>query len=176
MLSDCETRVDLGDGSLLWSSMSDSLDEDASFDGLKLVEPRSEADWAGYFDLRWRVLRAPWGEARGSERDESDASSYHLMFRGPEGLAVAVGRIHLNSPQEAQVRYMAVDDSCRGKGLGGRILAGLEAFARAKGAKEIVLNAREQAVPFYVRHGYREEGLANILFGEVQHVRMRKRL
>jgi predicted GNAT family N-acyltransferase len=71
---------------------------------------------------------------------------------------------------------MAVADSWRGKGLGGRILEGHEAFARSKAVKEIVLNAREQAVPFYIRYGYRIEGPADTLFGEVRHVRMRKRL
>jgi ribosomal protein S18 acetylase RimI-like enzyme len=71
---------------------------------------------------------------------------------------------------------MAVDDSWRSKGLGGRILAGLEARARVLLVNRIVLNAREQAIDFYKRHGYRVEGLAETIFGEVRHVRMRKDL
>jgi predicted GNAT family N-acyltransferase len=156
--------------------MSDSPPTNASFDGLELIQPASDADWAAYFDLRWRVLREPWAQPRGSERDDSDSSSYHLMLRDSVGLAAAVGRIHLNSAEEAQVRYMAVADLRRGKGLGGRILSGLEDFARSKGAKEIVLNAREDAVAFYIRYWYRVEGPAETLFGVVRHVRMRKRL
>jgi N-acetylglutamate synthase-like GNAT family acetyltransferase len=98
------------------------------------------------------------------------------MLLAKDGSPAAVGRLHLNSSDEAQVRYMAVDDSWRSKGLGGRILAGLEAQARALSVKRIVLNAREQAIDFYKRHGYRVEGPSETLFGEVRHVRMRKDL
>ena len=156
--------------------MSDPTEDKPPPDGLKLLEPASESDWSAYFDLRWRVLRQPWSKPRGSERDELDSSAYHLLLLAKDGSAAAVGRLHLNSSDEAQVRYMAVDDSWRSKGLGGRILAGLEAQARALLAKRIVLNAREQAIDFYKRHGYRVEGLAETLFGEVRHVRMRKDL
>jgi ribosomal protein S18 acetylase RimI-like enzyme len=148
---------------------------DLSFDRLELVQP-TESDWDAYFDLRWRVLREPWGQPRGSERGESDSSSYHLMFRGPDGAAVAVGRLHLNTPEEAQVRYMAVDPLWRCRGLGGRILEGLETHALLQAVVEIVLNAREEAIAFYVRHGYRVERTGETLFGSVRHAQMRKRL
>ena len=156
--------------------MSDPTEGKSLPDGLKLLEPASESDWSAYFDLRWRVLRQPWSQPRGSERDELDSSGYHLMLVAKDGSAAAVGRLHLNSSDEAQVRYMAVDDSWRSKGLGGLILAGLEAQAQVLAVKRIVLNAREQALDFYKRHGYRVEGLAETLFGEVRHVRMRKDL
>ena len=145
-------------------------------DSLPLIQPVTETDWASCFDLRWRVLRQPWNQPRGSERDPADSSSYHLMLKTPDGLAAAVGRLHLNSPTEAQVRFMAVDPAWRRKGLGGRVLKGLEAQARALGARKVILNAREEAVAFYLGHGYQVEGPADTLFGAVRHMRMRKRL
>ena len=149
----------------------------ADLAALELVSPATETEWASYFDLRWRLLRQPWNQTRGSEKDDSDAASYHLMLRAPEnGPALAVGRLHLNSPREAQVRYMAVDPAWQGKGLGGRILAGLETRARDLGCDEVVLNARESAIAFYIRHGYAMEREADTLFGVVRHVRMRKGL
>lgn len=147
-----------------------------SIDPLPLAQPATDAEWASYFDLRWRVLRQPWNQPRGSERDPTDSSSYHVMLRAPDRSAAAVGRLHLNSRNEAQVRYMGVDPAWRRQGLGGRVLKGLEAQARILGAEEVVLNAREEAVAFYIRHGYEVEGPAPTLFGEVRHVRMRKRL
>ncbi len=141
-----------------------------------LAEPRTALEWETYFDLRWRVLRAAWGQPRGSERDELDAESFHLILRDSSGAVVAVGRLHLNSPSEAQVRYMAVDESHRNSGLGSRILSGLEDHARAQRVTGIVLNARESAINFYSRHGYVVEGPADVLFGEVCHFRMRKDL
>jgi len=96
--------------------------------------------------------------------------------RDAAGAVVAVGRLHLNSPAEEQVRYMAVDKTCCGHGLGSRILSGLEDRARSEDVTRIVLNARDNAINFYRRHGYMIEDTADTLFGEVRHFRMRKLL
>ncbi len=144
---------------------------------LRLVEPSSDDELTAYYDLRWRILRKPWDQPRGSERDDLDASSFKLMLKTPGDRAVAVGRLHFNSPEEAQVRYMAVDSEWARSGLGSRILQGLEAEARKRGARTIVLNSRDNAVGFYEKHGYALAGKAGALFGgKVQHVRMSKAL
>ncbi len=141
---------------------------------LFLAQPTTETDWKDYFDLRWRVLREPWNQPPGSERDDLDGQSFHLMVRNASGAAVAVGRIHLNSPDEAQIRYMAVAPGWQAQGHGGRILDGLEKHARAQSVTQIVLNARDEASNFYRKHGYQVEGPGETLFGEVRHLRMRK--
>lgn len=148
----------------------------ADFNQPVLAVPKSAKDWERYFELRWRVLRAAWQQPRGSERDDREDESIHLMVRGAEGQPLAIGRLHLNSPTEAQVRFMAVDPSAQGRGLGSLVLRGLEERAREAGARTIVLNARETARRFYDRHGYRVEGPAPRLFGGVDHVLMRKDL
>ena len=137
--------------------------------------PRDAAEWERYYDLRWRVLREPWAQPRGSERDSLDSEAVHAAI-WDDDRPLAAGRLHFNSPAEAQVRYMAVDESCRGKGLGSRILATLEARAVEAGAELMVLNAREEAAPFYLRHGYEAIGSAGVLFGAIPHFKMRKRL
>ncbi len=149
---------------------------DAASEQFVLTEPRTAQDWESYFNLRWRVLRQPWDQPRGSERDELDAESFHLLARDAAGTIVGVGRLHLNSATEAQVRYMAVDETCRDRGIGSRILGGLEGRALSQGVAGIVLNAREATLNFYRRHGYVIEGPAETLFGAVRHVRMRKAL
>ena len=143
---------------------------------LSVVVPATTLERERYFDLRWRVLREPWQQPRGSERDDREDDSIHLMIRGKNGEALAVGRLHLNSPVEAQVRFMAVDPQWQGRGLGSSVLRELERRARAEGANSVVLNARRSAQRFYERHGYSVEGPAETLFGDVAHVRMRKRL
>ena len=55
---------------------------------------------------------------------------------------MACGQLHLTVPGEAQVRYMAVDEHARGRGYGGRVLDALEAEARGRCARKIVLDAR----------------------------------
>lgn len=150
-----------------------------SSDGLTRLELRPPAkpdEWDRYFDLRWRVLRAPWDQPRGSERDELEPESSHLAIWNDAAVPLAVGRIHLNSPLEAQVRYMAVEPASAGPGLGSQILRGLEARARELGASRVVLNSRELARSFYERHGYAVSGPAATMFGGVEHVRMEKTL
>ena len=142
----------------------------------KPLSPGLPADWERYYDLRWRVLRAPWNQPRGSEKDELEEQSEHLMILGSEAEALAVGRLHFNSAREAQVRFMAVAPEARGRGLGGLILAELERRALTAGATAIVLNARENARRFYEKHGYKVIGPAPTLFDAVPHSRMRKEL
>ena len=89
---------------------------------------------------------------------------------------IAVGRLQLNSPAEAQVRYMAVEPEFAGRGLGGQILEGLEARALELGAARVVLNSRETACRFYERHGYVVVGPAETMYGAIRHVRMSKSL
>ena len=98
------------------------------------------------------------------------------MVRAADGAALAAGRFHLNSPAEAQVRFMAVDPGAQGRGLGGLVLKNLEDRAREAGAKLMVLNAREAAVRFYEERGYWIKEPAGMLFGEIEHFRMHKSL
>jgi ribosomal protein S18 acetylase RimI-like enzyme len=143
---------------------------------LILTQPASASDWEEYYDLRWQILRKPWNQTRGSERDERDTEGFHAMVREPAGSVVAIGRLHLNTPEEAQIRYMAVDEQWRNRGLGTRILDSLESQARSQSVERIVLNSREDAVGFYVKHGYQVERQARTLFGDIRHIRMRKDL
>lgn len=141
--------------------------------------PETAAQWQSYFDLRWRLLRAPWNEPPGSERDELDDQRpgvVHAMLCDHRGDAISVGRMQLNSPEEAQIRYMATAEAFQGQGLGRLVVRYLEQAAAAAGAQTMVLNARDSAVPFYVRLGYQIAGDGPVLFGGVKHVRMSKRL
>lgn len=142
---------------------------------MKISEPKTKKDFEEYYDLRWRVLREPWGQPKGSEKDSLEDKSIHIM--AVEGnQVIGCGRLHFNSPEEAQIRYMAVEEDMRGKGVGSRILTGLEKKAKKKKAKRIVLNARESAVKFYENNGYIVTGEGHKLFGEIEHKRMKKEL
>jgi ribosomal protein S18 acetylase RimI-like enzyme len=71
---------------------------------------------------------------------------------------------------------MATAPHVRSQGLGRRIIEHLEAVARDKGAKTIVLNARDSAVGFYAKLGYEIVGPGPTLFDVIPHVKMCKRL
>ncbi|TMO46337.1 bifunctional GNAT family N-acetyltransferase/hotdog fold thioesterase [Pseudoalteromonas ruthenica] len=136
--------------------------------------PQSSDDWQAYYHLRWQVLRAPWEQPRGSEQDDLEQESEHRFIKNKDGEVIAVARLHFNNSQQAQVRYMAVDDAHRGQHLGSRLLHELEKIAWNQDASELVLFARERALKFYQRHGYELKEKAHLAFGDVQHWKMVK--
>ena len=135
--------------------------------------PETETDWQQYYQLRYQVLRAPWQQAPGSERDELEAEAFHLMLFSPHGELAAVGRLHRLADNNAQVRYMAVAEACRGQGAGAKVLAALEQQAVEWGCNQVLLNARDSAQGFYLRRGYLTQAEAAPLFG-ITHWQMRK--
>ena len=141
---------------------------------MRIVIPTSAEDFAQYFDLRWRVLRSPWKQPRGSERDEQEDHSWHFMVCIDDRIPVGVARLHLNSPEQAQIRFLAVEPAWRRKGVGSALVRALEAQAHELAVTEIVLHAREDTVGFYRSMGYEVTGAGHVLFGTIRHATMRK--
>ena len=141
---------------------------------MEIRSPETEAEFAAYYELRWEALRGPWGQPRGSERDEIDPTATHVAGYDEAKRLVCVGRLHAVEAGVGQVRYMAVESSLRGCGLGQAVLDELERLAKRQGMTAIRLDARESAVGFYQRNGYATEGEGHTLFGVVHHSKMRK--
>jgi len=142
---------------------------------IRLIEPSTPAEFKQYYDLRWRVLRAPWNQPRGSETDPLDADSTHLMAIDGRQAILGVGRLDFTTIGEARIRYMGVATQCRRRGIGTLILCGLEEKAVALGAVRLILDARETALGFYLKHGYVATGPGPMLYNCIAHVRMEKR-
>lgn len=142
---------------------------------MEIREPKTPEEFKKYYRLRWKLLREPWDQPRGSERDDLEDKSIHMMaLDGSE--VIGVGRGHMNNEGEGQIRYMAVTESHRSKGAGKNILAELESRLNDVGAKRIVLNARATAVPFYHKQGYGIDCESHTLFGNIKHFKMSKEL
>jgi predicted GNAT family N-acyltransferase len=139
-------------------------------------EPVHPEDIRKYYALRYDVLRKPWGQPFSSTRDRQEAGSVHVLLLDDAGTALATGRLQLNSAEVGQIRSMAVREDGRGQGHGSAILQYLEARARRLQLRSLVLDAREPAVGFYEKHGFRTEGKSYVLFGTIQHYRMSKQL
>ena len=138
--------------------------------------PQTEAEFEQYFEFRWQLLRQPWDQPRGSERDEFENSAHHLAAWDEDNRVVAVGRLHLIGDDQAQVRYMATAKTHQGCGLGRAILQKLELVAAEQNVGSIQLNARNQAMGFYQRQGYQVLGPAHHLFGSIPHSKLCKTL
>ena len=144
---------------------------------MKIIEPNSSAEFEQYYNLRYEVLRKPWLQPKGSEKDDGDKSSIHRMIIDESnGKAVAVGRLQFNTSEEAQIRYMAVSDNYQLKGYGNIIVKTLEDIALDKGIRNIILQARENALKFYWKNGYEIIEKSYLLFDEIQHWLMEKKI
>ena len=140
-----------------------------------IKQPQSPDEFEQYYQLRWRILRAPWGEPEGSEVDEIEEQCFHIMVTNNEK-TVGVGRLQFNSAVEAQIRYMAVEKTYEGNGIGRMIVDALELEAINKNVCTIMLDAREPAIGFYQKLGYSIEKKSYVLFDEIQHFRMTKQI
>jgi len=54
------------------------------------------------------LLRAPWNQPEGSEVDDIEDQSFHLMAVDDNNEVIAVARLQFNSPTEEPLRYLAV--------------------------------------------------------------------
>jgi ribosomal protein S18 acetylase RimI-like enzyme len=107
--------------------------------------------------LRSRVLRQPLGLYPGPEERPAEAKLRHLgAFDGDR----LVGCLMLEDKGDGRVkmRQVAVDFEHQRRGIGSKLVAFSERVAREAGFREMVLNARDTAVPFYERNGYAKHG------------------
>tara|TARA_X000000368_G_scaffold187405_1_gene147847 strand:+ start:76 stop:519 length:444 start_codon:yes stop_codon:yes gene_type:complete len=140
-----------------------------------IKSPENEEEWDSYLLFRWEILRKPLGMSKDSLADSIEDESFHLMGIDEEKNVIASGRVHFNSENEAQIRYMAVDENFKRKGVGTEIVKELEKYALSKGKVSMILNARENAISFYLSLGYKEVGPYQSDTG-IPHKTMKKRL
>jgi N-acetylglutamate synthase-like GNAT family acetyltransferase len=141
-----------------------------------LITPSTTQHWQAYYALRFSVLREPWNQPHGSEILADEASAIHIMAIDESEKVLGVARMHESATRQGQVRCVAVATGQQGKGIGKLIMRYLEKVAMEKGWQEIVLEARENAVPFYESLGYSIIEKSYLLFGEIQHYLMKKAL
>ena len=143
---------------------------------IKTRQPETDKEFEAYYDLRWRILREPWLQPKGSEKDELEKESFHIIACDENNNIIGVGRLHSNNETEAQIRYMVVNPEYANKGVGKSILLGLEEKAKQKQCKIIMLDARENAIGFYEKNNYKSLKKSHLLFESIQHYQMMKDL
>ena len=143
--------------------------------GYKIIEPRTDKQFSQYYDFRWLLLRKPWQQAKGSEKDEFENAAEHRMAMLDDQI-IAVGRLHYINNKTAQIRYMAVKTAYGNEGVGKKLYFELENIALSNNIELIILNAREQAIGFYKKMGFEVIKKTHILFNEIQHYELQKKL
>lgn len=127
--------------------------------------------------LRYDVLRAPLGLEFYAEDLAKEYADVHLAAYTED--FELLGGLLLRSdparPQTAWMKQVAVRADAQGQGVGKRLVGAFEAHAKQLGFNEVQLNARDVAVPFYLKLDY---ALVGEPFEEVgiPHRKMRKDL
>lgn len=136
--------------------------------------PKTPEEFQRYRDLRWKILRAPYNQPKIIEKDDSETEDFPIMVCEVDGIPIGVGRAHFVSEVEAQIRSISVEPEWEGKGIGSIVLRELEKIVIKKGAKRIIIHARNSAVEFYKKNGYESVGPSYTLFGEIEHTLMER--
>lgn len=142
---------------------------------IHIIEYCSE-DYKQSLVLRHEVLRKPWGHSIEEDDLDHEANDLLLGAFASERL-IGFGTLVWLEGDTAQARYMAIDEAWRKHGIGSRILSALEETARSANKSKMILNAREKAIPFYEKHGYKVTGeLIVPPFIPIPHALMEKEL
>ena len=123
---------------------------------IELVQHNSQA----YLDtvrLRDEILRKPLGLTFSDDDLQAESSSFHVACYLQEEL---VGCLILkpDTTETLKMRQVAVSDKKQGLGIGRAMVEYSEEFARTNGFTNLSMNARDTAVPFYLKLGYHVEG------------------
>ena len=144
-------------------------------DKITYRSPKSAQDFEKYYDLRWRILRKPWDQPKGSEVNAQDSIAFHIMAEINNEI-VGVGCIHELDKGAGRIRFMGVDEGYQKRGIAKRMMQILEDYARNQGWKKIRLWAREIAWDFYLKLDYFVIADGELLFGVIKHKIMEKEL
>lgn len=125
--------------------------------------------------LRQTVLRAPLGLTLDvSERSVEATHRHFALFTDNNELAACISVVPLPDGT-AKLRQMAVNERMQGAGVGRKLITSVEAFLAEQGIRHLHMHARESAIGFYQKLGYRTEGDPFIEI-TIPHIRMSKTL
>ena len=125
-------------------------------------------------DLRDQLLRKPLGMTFTPEELEKEKEETMIASFDEDDI---LGCCILTKVDEETVRLrqMAVHPDYQRKGIGASIMSFAENLARDKGYRYLIMHARDTAIGFYEKFGYKIKGDAFIEVGLPHHV-MQKEL
>ena len=106
--------------------------------------------------IRYQVFVVEQQVPEDLEWDEYDQDAFHAVAKSNEQV-IATGRLILDQ-SKAKIGRMAVDENCRGKGVGSEILKALIYLGKEKGVQEFILHAQTHAIAFYAKEGFEPYG------------------
>jgi predicted N-acetyltransferase YhbS len=144
---------------------------------IKITSPKTREEFKAYYDLRYKVLREPWGMQRGTEKDDFEPISDHYMAVDEKtGEIVGAVKLFEKEPGLGWFSHLSVKESWQRKGVGKLLLEFVEEKAKEKGYKALGCLSRLNTTSYFEKAGYKVAGLPVHYFGTTQVVWMQKEL
>lgn len=106
-------------------------------------------------EVRSKILREPLGLKFISEDFANEEHEIHLgAFQETDDKLIGCLILKNIDASIFKMRQVAISSSMQGSGVGKLLVYASEKKARELGGREIQLNARETAIPFYLKLGY----------------------
>ena len=107
--------------------------------------------------LRNEILRKPLGLSFNNDELEREKEDI-LIGAFEEEKMLGCCLLTKVDDKTLKLRQMAVQNNLQGKGIGASIMSFAEDIARDKGFRKLTMHARDTAVGFYEKFGYRIKG------------------
>ena len=123
---------------------------------LKIIDHGTK-EYEQMVKLRDDILRKPLGLKFTPEELESEKSNL-LMVAYEDEQMLGCCMLVQEGPETVRLRQMAVLNDLQGKGIGKALMQFAENLARDRGYKKITMHARQNALGFYEKMGYKKVG------------------
>jgi GNAT superfamily N-acetyltransferase len=123
---------------------------------LKIIDHGS-ADYQKMVNLRFEILRKPLGLVFTDEDLKKEKDDILIgAFEDDRLLACCI--LTKTEPHTVRLRQMAVQHNLQRKGIGATLMNFAENIARDRGFRYLIMHARDTAVGFYEKFGYKIQG------------------
>jgi N-acetylglutamate synthase-like GNAT family acetyltransferase len=139
-----------------------------------LVVPYRSEEYQSALDLRYAIMRKPLGLKFTEEELRQDRDDFHIVAMIDE-LVIGCLVLTPHAGGLVKMRQVAVAENQQGNGVGKALVEDAEFFAIQQGFTKMYCHARDTAVSFYEKLGYRKAGEAFSSLG-IEHWRMEKNL
>ena len=144
---------------------------------IEIRTPKTREDFKAYYDLRYKMLREPWGLPKGTEKDDYEPLAFHFMaVDSKTGELLGCARLYEREDGIAWFSHLAVKGEHQKSGIGKQLTLHVESVAREKGYKVIGCLSRLNTTRYFEKAGYTINGLPTHYFGTTQVVWMEKSL
>ena len=123
--------------------------------GAKIEVLRAEAEWqrAGAYSVRIQGMNRQHHISLREEFDEHDCDGTRYIVLLDDGYPVATCRFYETGAGSVVLGRVVVLPEYRGRGLGRRVVEEAERWIRELGCREVAIDSRTVAVPFYEKLG-----------------------